>query len=320
MSLIELIDQNKYDYCSIYCNPKTIKRLSSNERDCNFVIGVKGRTEFFRATLPNIMKAVENANNIRVRVIIVEQDETPINNEFCQGFDVDYIFILQELAQCENFHSTALMYNIGYLFSKQATYNFYHCCDILLPRNFFNILNEHYLNKEFNWLQPFSNKRVITISQQVTDEYLSGRLNDLDPDNIDKAYVIEENSGAPGGCICIPSDMMDKVGGYCPEIQWAYSLEDAEIWARLECVSSGKQANGIHLDNALYADNPRIDIYHFMHPRAQNLNPYFERMLNDYNKFISLTYEEQIEFINIKREKFLEQKNKLIEIRNHGEL
>lgn len=308
--LIDLLNKNKYDYLKIYNHPKTIKRISGKNREMNFYVAVKDRTEFFRATLRNIIIAANNSQT-KVRIVIIEQNNESINDKFCEQFHVDYIFIPQEIAQCEEFHSTALMYNVGYLFAKQARYNFFHCCDILLPNNFFRRLNQnyfHHTSKPFNWLQPFHNKRVILINEDITKRYLDGELAYHCPDSLSGDEIKPENSGAPGGCICIKSETMDEIGGYCPEIYWGYTSEDADIWVRLETYFGKQKCTKTHFGNATYADNPIIDIYHFNHPRAQSLNYNFDKMQSYYEIYINATYEEQMEFIKYKSEEFKKQK------------
>ena len=132
---------------------------------------------------------------------------------------------------------------------------------------------------------------------------------------INKENIVAENSGAPGGCLCVSSEIMDEIGGYSPELYWGYCAEDAEIWCRLECFFNKKQATGTHLGSALYADNPPIEIYHFSHPRAQSLNHNFDKMQECYQQFINLSYEEQMEIIEFKSKEFKKQKQLINEIK-----
>jgi hypothetical protein len=311
--LKEMLIDNQYDYLGLYNHPKTIKKLTIDEREINFIVGIKNRTEFFNATIKNLIKSI-NYSTIKIKLIVVEQNDEPLNFTTCNDLDIEYIFIPQEISKSGNLHSTSLMYNVGYLFSKEAKYNMFHCADILLPHNFFIILEKFYLNKSFNWIQPFSNKRVITFDEKTTDLYLNNVFEGVDPDILPEDCLHPENSGAPGGCICIPTNIMDKIGGYDPELFSAYSPEDAFIWVKLECITKNEQINKTHVGGALYADNPEINLYHFKHPRAQNENPDYELMLGRYESFIKdFTYREQLEYINTKSEIFVKIKTALNE-------
>ncbi len=317
IDLKQILIDNEYDYLTLFENNKTIKNLSNDDRDINFIIGVKDRTDFFRATIKNVLKSIEHSNkncNLRVKLIVVEQNYQPINNQHCRELNIDYIFIPQELSNSYNLHSTALMYNTGYLFSKEAKWNMFHCCDILLPEHFFYMLERMYLKKDFNWLQPFNKKRVITLDTETTNNYLNDLNASPDPNTIPMDKLHPENSGAPGGCICIPTNIMDKVGGYDPEIFYGYSPEDAFIWVKLECITKNEKITGTHVGGALYADCPVINLFHFNHPRAQNENPKYELMVSQYESFIKdFTYDQQVDYINTKSDIFVKIKKVLYE-------
>jgi len=315
--LIELFKKRKYNYCDIYKYEKTIRFLSKDYRDINFFIAVKGKTDYFKATLNNVLISSKNCG-LKIKIVVVEQDDTPINYEFCKELKVDYIFIPQEISYCENFHSTALMYNVGYLFSNKATYNMFHCCDILLPHDFFKVLEENYLKKDcFTWLQPFHGKRVISVDEDTTKKFLSGELMSVDPSNesISKNYV-PEDSGAPGGCICVYSKTMDEIGGYDPELFYAYSPEDAFFWAKLEVATNKCKVSNLHTGAALYADNPIIEIYHLNHERQIGNNQNYKDMLKLYLSFMEdFSFENQVEYIEFKAKKFKKHKKKLIKLK-----
>lgn len=315
--LIDLFKERKHNYSDIYRHQKTIKLLSKDYRDINFFIAVKGKTDYFKATLNNVLISLKNCG-LKIKIVVVEQDETPVNYEFCEELKVDYIFIPQEISYSENFHSTALMYNVGYLFSKKSNYNMFHCCDILLPHNFFKIIEENYLNKEpFTWLQPFHNKRVISIDEETTKKFLSGELAYLDPSDIQisKNYVAEE-SGASGGCICVCEKTMDVIGGYDPELFYGYSPEDAFFWAKLEVITNKCKVSNLHTGAAIYADEPKIDLYHLNHERQINNNQNYKNMLKLYLSFMEdFSFENQLEYIEFKAKKFKKDKKKLIKLK-----
>ena len=315
--LVESFKKRKYDYCDIYKHKKTIKLLSKGYRDINFFIAVKGKTDYFRATLNNVLISLKNSD-LKIKVIVVEQDETPINYEFCKELNIDYIFIPQEISHSENLHSTALMYNVGYLFCYKSIYNMFHCCDILLPHNFFSVLGENYLKKNnFTWLQPFHGKRVISVDEDTTKRFLSGELISEDPSNelISKKYIPEQ-TGAPGGCICVYSKTMDEIGGYDPELFYGYSPEDAFFWAKLEVVTNKCKISNLHTGIALYADDPIIDVYHLNHERQIDKNQNYKDMLKIYLKFIEdFSFENQLEYIDIKAKKFKKDRKKLIKLK-----
>lgn len=314
------IINNEFDYVSLYTNTGVIKRISKEKFDIKFVVGIKGRTSYFRACLDNIVLAAKNSR-LKVRIVIVEQDETPINWYYCSKYDIDYIFIPQELGKSEHYHSTSLMYNVGYLFTNEAKYNMFHCADTLISHDFFNILSENYLNKPFNWIQPYCEKRVITFNKHATNIILDLNLSSRFTNPVefpDTCFNTEkEQQGAPGGSILIPTELFDNIGGYEPELFYGYTIEDSFLWGKLEVITNkGFKVDRIHFGNATYAEDPKLFLYHLNHPSEYIHNTKFNEMFVYHTDFFNFSAEEQLDYVNFRGNFFKKQKQKLKKIIN----
>ena len=310
----KIMIDNNYDYDCIFNHKKTIVNVSNSESDMNFIIGVKGRLPYFRATIQNLIMGVKSTTKLKVNIIVVEQDIEPINQNFCIENNVGYIFIPLEITKSDNLHSTSLMYNIGYLFSKTAKYSAFHCADIMVGHHFFETLSDYYFNKDFNWLQPYCDKRVVTFSPSTTNSLLNGVFPTFDPSKFDSEMFNSEPEvqGAPGGCVIVPSELFENVGGYDPELFYGYTVEDSFFWCKLEVMVNGEKCPHIHFKGGTYAENPKLYLYHLHHPNIKNENPYFKKMFDYYSEFCSIfTYEQQLEYIKHKSEIFKQQKEKL---------
>jgi len=320
-NLKKINEERKYDYSKLYSDNQSIIRVKEGDYDINFIIGVKGRTDYFRTCLTNIVIAAANTK-LKIRIVVVEQDNEPLNNDFCNQYDINYIYIPQTISNSEEYHSTSLMYNVGYLFSSEATYNMFHCCDTLISHNFFNILELEYLSKEFNWIQPYCEKRVVTMTPQVTQLFLENVNNarNINPETlpIEAFNAIPEQQGAPGGCILIPTKLLDEVGGYEPELFYGYTVEDSFIWGKLELMcNNGNKVPNIHQGNATYGENPRLYLYHLNHPSGLNSNSRFSNMFEYFTEFFNSTFEDQMDYVNYRREFFSNQKKIIKKLLNN---
>jgi len=317
--LITILNDRAYDYKAIYDHPNTIKSLSNEERDINFIIGVKGMIPFFKVVLTNVIVALSKSviNKYRVKIVIVEQDDKPQYKDFCIDNKVEYIFIPQEVCETEGMHSTALMYNIGYLFTKKPMYSIFHCADILVPHNFFDILSRSYITKNPKWLQCFTKTRVKLVSPKASEGMVQdgGKFNSAELQD-GRDLLPDPCPGAPGGSILVKSDVFESVGGYDPELFYGYTLEDAFFWTKLECmVHEVNKIESCHCGGGKYADNPPIEIYHLQNfynpPSSEERNKRYEEHEELWHLFANLDHLDKMKYINAKTKIFKKQKEDL---------
>jgi len=304
--LYNILEQRRYDYDEIWSHEDTIRNLTDEDRDLNVIIGIKGRGEYFRATIRNLIRVIDSTTNYKVKIIVVEQDETPHQLKFCSNLThVEYVYIPMSACNTENQHSTSLMYNVGFLFAKKSHLYAFHCADTLVEWDFFNILNTYYFNKSFNWIQPYTKKKVVNLSNKTSGNYITGLGDNINPVTLTPEkgdfHITQNKSGAPGGCIIIPRELFIKVGGYEPELFYGYTVEDSFMWCKMEIVNSEGEVDGIHSGMATYADNPKLQLYHLHHPSAQNSNKDFDVMMTYLKRLFNWNHQSQLSYIDFRR-------------------
>jgi hypothetical protein len=111
--------------------------------------------------------------------------------------------------------------------------------------------------------------------------------------------------GSTGGSLLIGSKLFEWVGGYDPEFFWSYAPEDNFFWLKLEInADPGGYVSDCHAGNALYADNPALDVYHMDHPLKERENSDFDVMKEIYDWLREANNKERLRFLNRKREIF----------------
>lgn len=263
IDLFEITQSRSYDYSLIKNNKKSIINVSDDKRLINFIIGVKGMTQIFRATLENIVESWKKSkHHSKIKITLVEQDDVPLNDYFCNKLGVDYIFIPQNICNTFDMHSTALMYNVGFLFTKKSDWYIFHCADLIIPKNYFDILIEKYIPSKPMWVQCFTKKRVKLLSPEATGKYLNNEIPIFPEEFSNEMFLKDPESGAPGGSILVKYDTFVSVGGYDDELFYGYTFEDTFFWLKLEVILHNSNVTKIHSGKAIYADVPAIELCH----------------------------------------------------------
>lgn len=298
IELIDLAEKFKIDYERVIGN--SIRKTYEGEADINVFIPIKGR-ESFIAPCVTYLKQSALGSSYKIRIIIIENDAVPNNKERITSLGVDYIFIPLKDSFSNNTFAKSLSYNVGYLTSPKVQWNIFHDIDILVEQDYFKKLKV-YLDKNPKWVQPYTKRRVLRISDTYTDKICLGNITDLSL--IPPEHITASNPGSPGGSIVIRSDVFEGVGGYDPELFYGYAPEDDILWTKLEATSSITNAVRSCFDGGggTFADDPAIEVYHLSHLSVVGQNKEYIDMLLYRRSYHSYTHVDKMRYIEYKRE------------------
>jgi hypothetical protein len=303
-SLVSIIKERSVDYAAIAHSDGFIADIKESYADINLFVPKKGRDEFLKPFLIYANRSVEHSSK-KIRIVVLENDDSPKSRSACKKLGADYIFVPQNLTNTEGLMAKALMYNIGYLNTPKAQWNIFHDLDILVDDDYFLKL-ESYLSRNPKWIQPYTKKRVLRLTGEITRIICSG-------DTMKLAHLVPlharpANPGSPGGSIVVSSDFFEKVGGYDPELFYGYAPEDAFFWIKLECLFDplGHVTTCFH-GSATYADDPVMEVYHLEHESVESLNENRIKMREILESFLALEYEDKKRILDMKRELFAKQ-------------
>lgn len=303
--------RNIFDYPLVISHQSTITSMSSDHRDINVFLPVRGRHEFLHPCVAYIKRASEYAG-IKVGIIVVENDDTPTHQEKCKKLGVEYIFISTQVSCSDGMFAKSLCYNVGFLCAERTEWNVFHDLDILVPHKFFKLLKT-YLDQDPSWVQPYTHNRVMRLSDMETKGLVHEPLRVFDLD----CLGTPSKPGSPGGSIVVRSNDFLDVGGYDPEYFYGYSPEDSFFWSKLEVLYDRKdEVFSTHFQgSAMYADDPAIELYHLDHPPMVNSNRIYQIMLNHLHSFYRSSYNRKTEFVNRRGNQF---RDALETIKNMG--
>lgn len=301
--LINIIDIHMIDYSKAMRSSIRVERMELS--DINLYIPVKDRLKFIDPCVSYLKKAIEQSP-YKVKIVVIENSDKPDFYSKAEDLGVDYIFIPLMMSQSEGMFAKSLAYNLGYLLSKPAKWNIFHDLDILVQPDYFSKLKV-YLDDNPKWVQPYTKRRVLRISEEHTNKICSGSYIDLD--KIPEDHVVASKPGSPGGSIVIRNDIFENVGGYDPELFYGYAPEDDFLWTKLEVsVAEINEINTCFASGGVFADNPSIEVYHMYHIPAESNNLRYKGMLDIRASYYSYLYQDKIKIINRKRDIFKEAK------------
>lgn len=286
-NIIELVENNFFDYKNIFENNVSVIYDEDTVFDISLIIPIRGRNDFAEPMYNSFISASEKSG-LKISYTMVEHSENPEHSKFCRNNKLNYIWIKSEPGELFN---KCLAQNMGAIFSTKSKYILFHDIDCLMQSDFFIRLLKNIENKKARAIQNFTGRRVLYISPYLTSKVVSGdfpidelsiNLDDITPSNM---------VGAPGGSITIERDLFFDIGGYDPELFLANSPEDAFFWEKVDTI-----------DKMHVSDSPDIELYHMYHLPTYNDNPHISEMLDVHNAFKSLTQDSKIEIINLKSE------------------
>lgn len=302
--LINLIEITPFFYETLWKD--CIKDLSDKQRSLNIIIGVRGRQNFIPSCISHLKRSIGNEP---ITITLVEQDASASHQSLCKDLGIDYIFVSNDRVTYGEKYNRSLCFNIGFLFTKESPWYLFHDVDMLVASDFITNLKK-YIEKNPMWLQPYTKKRVLRLTDIATQNILTAR-GDLNNLSLGVDFV-ESAPGSTGGSILVRRDAFIEVGGFDPELFYGYSPEDSFFWSKLETI--GKRVDHMEYHFAgggMFADDPPIEIFHMYHPPTHDSNPdlHFMHFLREC--FWHSPYEEKLRYTKYKKELLEEDIQKL---------
>jgi hypothetical protein len=231
---------------------------NSEEAEVNFIIPVRGRTNFLTKTIESAKAAAEKFSR-KVNFTVSENSPRPEHRETAQNLNVDYIW-----TESHSPFNKCFAMNIGVFFTKKTPYLIFHDVDCLVQSDFFIKVFDNIAKKNCKAIQTFSERRVLYLNETVTAKVLRGEfpIDDLSirTPGVSPPYRPDGSvaSGAPGGSVCVARDLFFRIGGYDPYYFESYAPEDIFFWLKAEVFETFETCT-----------EPRNEIYHMHHSRVE---------------------------------------------------
>jgi hypothetical protein len=299
-NMIRLIKENRINYSKIISDPHFYKSITEETTDITMLIPVKDRISFLKPSVHYIRESQKNGP-YKIKLIYIENDSIPKFKEACEELGVDYVYIPIDKSQSNGFFAKSLCYNIGFFIAPKTNWYIFHDLDILIDKDYFNKLSV-YMGKNPSWVQPYTKRRVRFLSDDITKNVCSNSFIDLSTLS-DEEATVPCNSGSTGGSILVRNDMIEKVGGYDPELFFGYAPEDMFFWIKLEAIM--KELGYVSTcfnGGGTYADDPPIEVYHMAHLPTANTNPYYKPMISILESFYEYSYVDKFKIVVLKSE------------------
>lgn len=303
VQFIKELDSHTVNYSAVMAHPDFKRVVADSPHDFNLFIPVRKRMKFLRPCVEHIRSAAQKAS-MKVRVVIVENDDSPNYLDACACHDVDYVFVPSDGKRSLGLFEKSLCYNLGFLCVPRTEWAIYHDLDILVDEDYFIKVRQH-LCKNPKWLQPYCKKRVRMLSNWATMLITDGTYDRSQEWLVDNSCP--SKPGSPGGSIVVRSSDFVSVGGYDPEMFFGYSPEDSFFWIKLELLHKPIEGviHGHFLGAGSYADDPPIEVYHMDHPLASGENPRYSWMLELLESFYLYSNAERQKILSSKRDTFV---------------
>ena len=296
-TIIQTAENRRYDYRSLREKMDVVGDTSAAV-DLNIVIGIRGRREYLATTVKHMNEA-RKMSRIKTRLVVVEMDECPLSRDV----DADvYIFVPASQTNTDNMYSRALAFNIGYYINSRSKYYLFHDCDIVVPVDFFEVIENSYIKDDFRWLQTFTKKRLLMLDRKSTEDVFKGEM------SVEESSHYPAQSGAAGGSTLVSKETFESVGGFDPELFFGYAPEDSMFLTKLACLEKAiDEISSCHqLGPEHYADDPPIEMYHLYHKTMSQENPLFLKMTKIHGEYWSQSYCQKMEYIEYKRSLLIE--------------
>jgi hypothetical protein len=305
-TLIDVYNIKKYNYDKILNNKNVILSLNNNTKlDLNVIIGVKGRYNNFTTSIKYLKDSIQSSQK-NIGITIVEMDNRPQYYESFKNENLNYIFIPLNICESDDMYSRALGFNIGFKVVNNSDFYLFHDCDVIVPKNFFSVLFDNYINNNFTWLQPYNGKRLLMLNEKTSTNIINSiDLIDTNKLELYKDYI-PGGIGSPGFTILLKKETFEQVGGFDPELFYGYAPEDAFFFLKLCCLTNEiNSTTTCHMcDNSHYAMQPKIELFHLYHELMKNENKFFNIMARFNEIFMKESYLNKMKYINIKKTDF----------------
>lgn len=232
------------------------------------IIPCLGRKENLVPTLRRLQTIHPPSEGYMPQICIVEHSPYPDLEKIATSFNCEYLWILLDprdpTLPIGQFNK-ALCYDKAFLFTSPAEWYLFHDNDILVPKDFWCLLDKNVERAKTKFIQPYTHRCLLNTYPQIADML---RLNvDLADDGLTEDMRQPFLEGAPGGSLYLHRERYIEVGGHDPNYCWGYGPEDALFFNKLKL-----------LEPIAYADDPPIEMIHLYHPTASVNNPFRHEM------------------------------------------
>lgn len=200
----------------------------------------------------------------RPSILLVEHSPFPELQQIAEDFECEYIWFTLDprdpfspLAQ----FNKALCYDKAFLYGTPSEWYLFHDNDVLVPKTFWNLLDENVERAKTKFLQPYTHRSLLNLKQAVAEMFREDLT--LADKPLDESMYTPIAAGAPGGSLYLSRDRYLEAGGHDPQFCWGYGPEDALFYQKLEL-----------LETIAFADEPPIEMIHLWHPPAAIHNPF----------------------------------------------
>lgn len=204
----------------------------------------------------------------RPQILLVEHSPIPELQQVAEDFHCEYIWLLLDLRVPHlpiGQFNKALCYDKAFLYGTPGQWYLFHDNDVLVPKQFWNLLDANIERAQTQFLQPYTHRSLLNLKQVVADMFRQDiSLADKPLDETMYAPIVP---GAPGGSLYLSRDRYLEAGGHDPQFCWGYGPEDALFYHKLEL-----------LEPIAFADSPPIEMIHLWHPPAAVTNPFRNEM------------------------------------------
>lgn len=262
------------------------KLACPDDVDISVIIPCRSRTYFNKILTKCLKDAMSHHSEMTYSITFVEHSDNREHEEFCEG--VNYIHIPAN----GTIFNKCMSMNIGALFGCKAKYYMFHDLDIMMRSDFFRLLSQNLKSARTRSIQPFRNKRVVYVNDQISMNVRSGKthINMLIPGS---NGIVPGTPGAPGGSLLVPRDQFIEVGGYDAELFFGYSIEDQFFYDKL-LLTGGVGS----------CDRPPIEVFHLYHPPLWNSNSHADEHHAFYESFKRASVEDKKRYMSISNSNF----------------
>lgn len=215
----------------------------------------------------------------RPQILLVEHSPYPELEQLAGQYKCEYIWIFLGLhyptLPLGQFNK-ALCYDKAFLFGSPADWYLFHDNDVLVPKNFWDLVDANVERAKTQFLQPYTGRCLFNLKPPVAEAFRENLS--LADDPLDASMYSERIPGAPGGSLYLSRDRYLEAGGHDPQFCWGYGPEDALFYHKLEL-----------LEPIAFADDPPIPMIHLWHPPAANSNPF----RNEMDFFVKVVFKEK---------------------------
>ena len=202
----------------------------------------------------------------RPSILLVEHSPIPELQEIAEEFQCEYIWIFLQpqnpYMQLGQFNK-ALCYDKAFLFGMPAEWYLFHDNDILVPKNFWDMLDQNVKRAKTQFIQPYTHRCLLNLKPAVAEMFREDLTLADQPLDESMYNDLTISTGAPGGSLYLTRQRYFDAGGHDPQFCWGYGPEDALFYQKLEL-----------LEPIAFADDPPIELIHLWHPPAQVTNPF----------------------------------------------